>query len=133
MAEALGRRSKRAGTLRWTEDAGLDAAWEVLDRVDALRAARDVAALRRRLPPPEPTPLDVPEGVLALAWAQRRVVVGGPDALDLVPAPFPPEWEGHDFEAYGVPVGPWRGPGSGWPCDGTAGDPPCCGSWMARP
>jgi hypothetical protein len=113
VAEALGRRTKRAGTLRWTEDAGLDAAWEVLERVDALRAARDVAALRRRLPPPGPTPIDVPEGVLALAWAQRRVVAGGPDALDLVPAPFPPEWEGHDFEAYGVPVGPLARTGLG--------------------
>src|SRR4249919_646265 len=94
-AEALGRRTKRAGTLRWTEHAGLDAAEEVFNRVDAVRAARDVVALRRRLPRPEPTPLEVPEGVLALAWAQRRVVVGGPDVLDLVPAPFPAEWMGH--------------------------------------
>ena len=103
-AEALGRRSKRARSLRWTEDAGLGAAREVFERADAFRAARDVVALLRRLPPPEPTPLDVPVGVLALAWAQRRVVVGGPDAVDLVPAPFPPEWVGHELEAYGVPV-----------------------------
>ena len=107
VAELVGRRARRSPRLGWDADAGLVAAREVLERAGHGRGAADVVALRRRLPAAEPTPLDPPEGVLGLAWAERRVVVADADAatLDLLPAPFPRSWAGRPIEAYGVPVG----------------------------
>ena len=75
VAEAIGRRARRSPRLGWVDDAGLVAAREVLERAGHGRGAADVVALRRRLPAAEPTPLDPPEGVLGLAWAERRILV----------------------------------------------------------
>ena len=106
VAEAIGRRAVRARRPAWLDDAGLVAAREVLERAGHHRGAADVVALRRRLPDAEPTPLDPPEGVVGLAWAERRIVVADRTAptIDLFPAPFPPSWAGHPVEAYRVPV-----------------------------
>jgi hypothetical protein len=104
-ARALARGSRRRQVLPWLVDAALGSAAEVLGRAGERRAARDVDAMRRRLPPPEPTPVEPPGGVAGLAWAQRRIVVAGPGALDLLPDPFPPAWLGHPVEAHGVPAG----------------------------
>jgi hypothetical protein len=107
VAELIGRRVRRAARVGWEDDAGLVAAREVLERAGHGRGAADVAALRRRVPAAEPTPLVPPEGMLGLAWAERRMVVADPAAttLDLLPEPFPPSWAGQPVEAYGVPVG----------------------------
>jgi hypothetical protein len=109
VAELVGRRARRSPRLEWQDDAGLAAAREVLERSGHPRGAADVVALRRRLPVPEPTPLDPPAGVLGLAWAERRVLVAdakaGTATVDLFPAPFPPSWAGQPVEAFGVPVG----------------------------
>jgi hypothetical protein len=43
--------------------------------------------------------------VAGLAWAQRRILVAGPDGVDLFPAPFPPGWLGQPVETAGVPAG----------------------------
>ena len=137
-AEAVGRRSRRAAGLDWVADAGLVAALEVLERAGHRRGASDVAAMRDRLPPAEPTPVDPPEGVLGLAWAARRVAVARPGGVDLVPAPYPPAWLGHPVETYGLPVGGgitvsvavrWHGdrPALLWEVDGAAASLTCSG------
>ena len=87
VAEAIGRRARRSPRLGWDDDAGLVAAREVLERAGHGRGAADVVALRRRLPAAEPTPLDPPEGMLGLAWAERRIVVADADGRDARPAP----------------------------------------------
>jgi hypothetical protein len=104
-AEALARRWRRQPELPWLVDAALASAAEVLSRAGERRAAGDLAATRRLLPPPEPTPAEPPEGVAGLAWAQRRVVVAGTGALDLFPDPFPPAWLGQPVEGHGLPAG----------------------------
>ena len=92
VAELLGRRVRRSARVGWDDDAGLVAAREVLERAGHGRGAADVVALRRRLPAAEPTPLDPPEGMLGLAWAERRIVVADADGRDARPArvPVPP-------------------------------------------
>jgi hypothetical protein len=91
----------------WDDAAALDAAADVLHRAGERRAADDVSAIVRRLPPAEPDPASAPEGVRVLAWVERRLVhwpadVGAP--IDLVPG-FPPAWAGHSVAAYGLQ---WR-------------------------
>jgi len=103
-AERLARRSRRPSPLRWTVDAALIAAEEVLIRSGERRAARDLRRVRARLPLSEPTPVDPPADVFALPWAERRVALDRLDLLDLFPAPFPDDWLGQGVEAFGLPV-----------------------------
>jgi hypothetical protein len=108
--EAIGRRCRRTRQVSWADDAALLATREVLARAGHERGASDVLTMRARLPAPAPTPPEPPLGALALAWAERRMVVPGPravdrrSAVDLLPAPFPPMWAGQPVEAYGVPL-----------------------------
>jgi hypothetical protein len=104
-AEALVRRHRKAGRLPWEVDAALASARDVLARAGDRRAVDDLAAARRRVPVTEPTPVEPPEGVLGLAWAQRRVVMEQEDGLDVFPRPFPRGWIGQPIEAHGVPAG----------------------------
>ena len=104
-AEALTGHARRARRVSWADDAGLAATEETLRRAAHGRGALDVAAARRRLPAAEPTAIEPPDGLLGLAWAQRRMLVADRSTIDLFPAPFPPAWMGRSAEAYGVPVG----------------------------
>ncbi len=103
-AEQLARRHRTDAALPWTADAGLAAAEEVFDGAGERRAAWDLRAARRRLPPVEATAVAPPDGVLGLAWAARRVTIDGRDAVDLFPAPFPEQWLGQEAEGYGLPT-----------------------------
>jgi hypothetical protein len=103
-ASELARRHRKAQSLPWAVDAALACAREVLAHASMRDALADLDAVRRRLPPAEPTPAEPPPGVLAMAWVQRRIVVERAPGLDLFPAPFPRAWRGQPVEAHGVPV-----------------------------
>jgi hypothetical protein len=104
-AERLVRAERRSRSLPWTVDAALASAAEVLGAAGWSTAGVDLAKARRRLVAPGPTPVEPPGGLLGVAWAQRRLVVQRPDAVDLFPAPYPAGWLGQPAEAHGVPIG----------------------------
>jgi hypothetical protein len=103
-AERIARAHRSAQALPWDADAGLAAADEVLSGVDEVRGAADVRAVRARLLDPGPTPAEPPEGVLALAWAQRRVATAVRSGVDLFPDPFPLGWLGQSVAGYRIPL-----------------------------
>jgi len=103
-AEQIARTHRAAKALPWQADAGLAAAAEILSGAGEPRAVADVRAVRGHLPDAVATPLEPPGGVLALAWAQRRVATGVRTGVDLFPAPFPSAWLGQSVAGYRVPV-----------------------------
>ena len=104
VAERLAKRSRRASALSWTVDAALIASERALAGVGETCAASDVRGVRGRLPSPDPTPVEPPDDVFALAWVERRVALDRLALVDLFPAPFPDEWLGQSVEGYGLPV-----------------------------
>jgi hypothetical protein len=104
IAERLAKRSRRASALSWTVDAALIASERALAGAGETRAANDVRRVRSRLPWPDPTPVEPPDDVFALAWVERRVALDRLAFVDLFPAPFPNEWLGQSVEGYGLPV-----------------------------
>lgn len=104
VAERVARAQRSVRALPWEADAGLAAADEILSGAGEARAAVDVRGIRARLPGALPTPAVPPEGVLALAWAQRRVATGVRTGVDLFPDPFPSGWLGQSVAGYRIAV-----------------------------
>jgi hypothetical protein len=96
LAEAVAAVARVDG---WDADAALHAAGRVLHLAGERRAVRDLQAILARRTPSPPPPLQ-PDGTLATAWLEQRLARDG----DLLPAGFPPDWLGADFEVHRLPV-----------------------------
>jgi hypothetical protein len=104
--EWVGRRQRGADAVPWDVDAAAEAAWQVLRAAGERRGATDAVKLRRALAPAASPPPDPPTGPVALGWLRWKLAADDRHgAIDLLPAPLPAPWIGHDLEAHGLRVG----------------------------
>jgi hypothetical protein len=104
--ERMTRPRRSADVVPWDVDAGAEAAWQILRAAGERRGATDAVRLRRALAAAAPPPSEPPTGPAALGWLRWRLAVDDRHgAVDLLPAPLPAQWTGHDVEAHGLRVG----------------------------
>ncbi len=96
--ERLGRSDRRAQ--RWQADTGLDAAAQVLAKINDTRALRDVAKMMGRRGGRTPLPSEPPDGYVS-RWLEQR----GARGSQILPAGIPTAWWGINFEMHGLPIG----------------------------
>jgi hypothetical protein len=104
--ERLARRQRAGVAVSWDADAAAEAAWQVLRAAGEHRGATDAVKVRRAFAAASPAPSEPPVGAAALGWLRWKLAADDRHgAVDLLPAPLPTRWIGHDVAAHGLRVG----------------------------
>jgi hypothetical protein len=106
------KNEKRAKTLRWdTKNLLLSAAWSCVKLGDDT-AAGDIGAAWLRLAdrPVEEFPLEMPEGLAAIAWVEELLASGSPSGGEcgILSHGIPEPWWGASFDVRNLPADPFR-------------------------